>query len=101
PAGLVGRPISALRVPLHRQHRKLVIPIVMVPAKLPIGAGTTPGGPPSKSVARTRRQGMSESNLEDRTAIHDLFTRYCCALDNGDRGRGRLLHGRRDPQEPG
>ena len=27
---------------------------------------------------------MSESNLEDRTAIHDLFTRYCCALDNGE-----------------
>jgi hypothetical protein len=26
---------------------------------------------------------MSESNLEDRAAIHDLFTRYCCALDNG------------------
>jgi hypothetical protein len=28
--------------------------------------------------------GMSESNLEDRAAIHDLFTRYCCALDNGE-----------------
>jgi hypothetical protein len=27
---------------------------------------------------------MSESNLEDRSAIHDLFTRYCCALDNGE-----------------
>ena len=27
---------------------------------------------------------MSESNLEDRGAIHDLFTRYCCALDNGE-----------------
>ena len=27
---------------------------------------------------------MSESNLEDRAAIHDLFARYCCALDNGD-----------------
>jgi hypothetical protein len=27
---------------------------------------------------------MSESNLEDRAAIHDLFTRYCCALDNGE-----------------
>ena len=26
---------------------------------------------------------MSESNLEDRAVIHDLFTRYCCALDNG------------------
>jgi uncharacterized protein (TIGR02246 family) len=24
------------------------------------------------------------SQLEDRAAIHDLFTRYCCALDNGD-----------------
>jgi uncharacterized protein (TIGR02246 family) len=24
------------------------------------------------------------ANLEDRAAIHDLFTRYCCALDNGD-----------------
>jgi uncharacterized protein (TIGR02246 family) len=24
------------------------------------------------------------SNLEDRAAIHDLFTRYCCALDNGE-----------------
>jgi hypothetical protein len=21
---------------------------------------------------------------EDRAAIHDLFTRYCCALDNGE-----------------
>jgi hypothetical protein len=27
---------------------------------------------------------MSESNLEDRAAIHDLFTRYWCALDNGE-----------------
>jgi hypothetical protein len=27
---------------------------------------------------------MSESNLEDRAAIHDLFTRYFCALDNGE-----------------
>jgi SnoaL-like domain len=27
---------------------------------------------------------MSESTLEDRAAIHDLFTRYCCALDNGE-----------------
>ncbi len=27
---------------------------------------------------------MSESNLEDRAAIHDFFTRYCCALDNGE-----------------
>ena len=27
---------------------------------------------------------MSESNLEDRAAIHDLFTRYCGALDNGE-----------------
>ena len=27
---------------------------------------------------------MSASNLEDRAAIHDLFTRYCCALDNGE-----------------
>jgi SnoaL-like domain len=27
---------------------------------------------------------MIESNLEDRAAIHDLFTRYCCALDNGE-----------------
>ena len=27
---------------------------------------------------------MSESNLEDRAAIHDLFTRYCCSLDNGE-----------------
>jgi hypothetical protein len=24
------------------------------------------------------------SNIEDRAAIHDLFTRYCCALDNGE-----------------
>ena len=23
------------------------------------------------------------ASLEDRAAIHDLFTRYCCALDNG------------------
>jgi uncharacterized protein (TIGR02246 family) len=22
--------------------------------------------------------------IEDRAAIHDLFTRYCCALDNGE-----------------
>lgn len=27
---------------------------------------------------------MRESNLEDRAAIHDLFARYCCALDNGE-----------------
>jgi uncharacterized protein (TIGR02246 family) len=27
---------------------------------------------------------MSETNVEDRLAIHDLFTRYCCALDNGE-----------------
>ena len=27
---------------------------------------------------------MSETRLEDRAAIHDLFTRYCCALDNGE-----------------
>ena len=31
-----------------------------------------------------KEAGMSESNLEDRAAIHDLFTRYCCALDNGE-----------------
>jgi uncharacterized protein (TIGR02246 family) len=24
------------------------------------------------------------SALQDRAAIHDLFTRYCCALDDGD-----------------
>jgi uncharacterized protein (TIGR02246 family) len=24
------------------------------------------------------------SSLEDRAAIHDLFTCYCCALDNGE-----------------
>jgi ketosteroid isomerase-like protein len=30
------------------------------------------------------RLGMSDSNLEDRASIHDLFTRYCCALDNGE-----------------
>jgi uncharacterized protein (TIGR02246 family) len=24
------------------------------------------------------------THLEDRAAIHDLFTRYCCALDNGE-----------------
>ena len=24
------------------------------------------------------------TDLEDRAAIHDLFTRYCCALDNGE-----------------
>jgi uncharacterized protein (TIGR02246 family) len=23
-------------------------------------------------------------DIEDRAAIHDLFTRYCCALDNGE-----------------
>ena len=27
---------------------------------------------------------MSESTLDDRAAIHDLFTRYCCSLDNGE-----------------
>ena len=27
---------------------------------------------------------MSASHLEDRAAIHDLFTRYCCAPDNGE-----------------
>jgi hypothetical protein len=27
---------------------------------------------------------MSGSNLENRAAIHDLFTCYCCALDNGE-----------------
>jgi uncharacterized protein (TIGR02246 family) len=27
---------------------------------------------------------MARSHLEDRAAIHDLFTRYCCALDNGE-----------------
>ena len=27
---------------------------------------------------------MGGSTLEDRAAIHDLFTRYCCALDNGE-----------------
>src|ERR1700756_1259905 len=29
---------------------------------------------------------MSASNLEDRAAIHDLFARYCCALDDGEIG---------------
>jgi len=27
---------------------------------------------------------MSDKSLADRAAIHDLFTRYCCALDNGE-----------------
>jgi uncharacterized protein (TIGR02246 family) len=27
---------------------------------------------------------MAEPDLADRAAIHDLFTRYCCALDNGE-----------------
>lgn len=27
---------------------------------------------------------MAGSAIEDRAAIHDLFTRYCCALDNGE-----------------
>ena len=27
---------------------------------------------------------MNETSLEDRAAIHDLFARYCCALDNGE-----------------
>jgi uncharacterized protein (TIGR02246 family) len=27
---------------------------------------------------------MKMTDLEDRAAIHDLFTRYCCALDNGE-----------------
>src|SRR5215475_11829549 len=35
-------------------------------------------------LAWPRRWGMNESNLEDRAAIHELFTRYCCALDNGE-----------------
>jgi hypothetical protein len=30
--------------------------------------------------------GMSETNLEDRAAIKDLFTRYCCALAFGGGG---------------
>jgi uncharacterized protein (TIGR02246 family) len=33
-----------------------------------------PGGPSEGAMA----------DLEDRAAIHDLFTRYCCALDNGE-----------------
>jgi uncharacterized protein (TIGR02246 family) len=27
---------------------------------------------------------MPDTNLQDRLAIDDLFTRYCCALDNGE-----------------
>ena len=27
---------------------------------------------------------MATTTLEDRAAIHDLFTRYCCALDDGE-----------------
>jgi len=27
---------------------------------------------------------MELNHLQDRAAIHDLFTRYCCALDNGE-----------------
>jgi uncharacterized protein (TIGR02246 family) len=27
---------------------------------------------------------MGADALEDRAAIHDLFTRYCCALDDGE-----------------
>jgi len=27
---------------------------------------------------------MADDRIEDRAAIHDLFTRYCCALDNGE-----------------
>lgn len=27
---------------------------------------------------------MATDTIEDRAAIHDLFTRYCCALDNGE-----------------
>src|ERR1700685_2314049 len=27
---------------------------------------------------------MRMANLDDRAAIADLFTRYCCALDNGE-----------------
>ena len=27
---------------------------------------------------------MSATSLEDRAAIQDLFTRYCCALDNAE-----------------
>ncbi len=27
---------------------------------------------------------MSDGTLADRAAIHDLFTRYCCALDDGE-----------------
>jgi ketosteroid isomerase-like protein len=33
---------------------------------------------------KAARQGMSEGHLGDRASIHDLFTRYCCALDNGE-----------------
>jgi hypothetical protein len=34
---------------------------------------------------------MSESNLKDRAAIHDLFTRYCCALDDGGVARHEVI----------
>src|SRR5215472_81233 len=45
---------------------------------------------------------MSKSNLEERAAIHDLLTRYCCALDNGEiEAVVDCFTGRRDPQEPG
>ncbi len=27
---------------------------------------------------------MARSDTEDKVAIADLFTRYCCALDNGE-----------------
>jgi uncharacterized protein (TIGR02246 family) len=27
---------------------------------------------------------MTDAILEDRLAVHDLFTRYCCALDDGE-----------------
>jgi uncharacterized protein (TIGR02246 family) len=36
------------------------------------------GSNPAKEPA------MTGGYLEDRAAIHDLFTRYCCALDNGE-----------------
>jgi hypothetical protein len=29
---------------------------------------------------------IAGDQFEDRAVIHDLFTRYCCALDNGEVG---------------
>ena len=50
--------------------------------------------PSAEGLARTslaKGMRMSESNLKDRAAIHDLFTRYCCAVDDGGVARHEVI----------